>query len=115
MWSNVDERNLSLLFWNTGEQETSKRLVDLLKIQAESERLSKQRKRKRRQPKLDSKNTEQAQKVDERTQPPEEANFELWQDYENPFEVTMTEEQLALDLQMQTPGKDDVGSVELGS
>ena len=47
VWNGVDERNLSLLFWNTEEDQTSKRLVSLLRIQAEAERLSKNRKRRR--------------------------------------------------------------------
>ena len=47
VWNGVDERNLSLLFWNTEEDQTSKRLVSLLRIQAEAEKLSKNRKRRR--------------------------------------------------------------------
>ena len=49
VWNGVDERNLSLLFWKTFEEgdKTSQRLVSLLRIQAEAERLSKYRKRKR--------------------------------------------------------------------
>ena len=47
VWNGVDERNLSLLFWNKEEDQTSKRLVSLLRIQAEAERLSKNRKRRR--------------------------------------------------------------------
>ena len=48
VWNGVDERNLSLLFWNTADDQTSKRLVSLLRIQAEAEKLSKNRKRQRR-------------------------------------------------------------------
>ena len=47
VWNGVDERNLSLLFWNTENDATSSRLVSLLRIQAEAEKLSKKRKRKR--------------------------------------------------------------------
>ena len=46
MWNGIDESNISLLFLNQGDN-ISKRLVNLLQIQAQTEKMSKRRKRKR--------------------------------------------------------------------
>ena len=46
MWNVIDESNLSLLFWDQSDK-SSRRLVNLLKIQAQTEKMSKRRKRKR--------------------------------------------------------------------
>ena len=50
-WTGVDQRNLELLFWDkeSKEDHVSTRLIDLLRLKAESERLSKERKLQRRQ------------------------------------------------------------------
>ena len=44
LWNGHDQRNLELLF--ADKQESSKRLVNMLRIQQDSERLSKRRQRK---------------------------------------------------------------------
>ena len=49
-WNGVDERNLALLFWDNLNDKNviSRRLINLLKITAENERLSKDRTRTRK-------------------------------------------------------------------
>ena len=90
VWNGVDETNLALLFWDDKEP-TSKRLVDLLRIQAETERLSKRRKRRRRNLIKESQNTEPAEMVFSRGRGEGEDGVDDRYDLGDPFEVTLSE------------------------
>ena len=86
MWNGVDERNMSELFWNNRE-ERSKRLVGLLKIQASSEKLSKQRKRRRTQSaQKPEKLPDSSQAAIDATTP--EDLSKTWH-FDDPFEVSL--------------------------
>ena len=107
-WKGVDQHNFASLFWDKENRDdhVSTRLINILRLQAESERLSKERKRKRRQPTISSvqnshtKSTKESDTAEKLKQRQDSGQQFMEKD---PFEVTVDDEKTGNMKQPDSP------------